>query len=159
MQVPWNQTSIPSKAAMLKDATRMLALRRVESDVIHANKCTANVLPTKIHSFEHVGVTDTSAPPAAPWVPYVRYINGTKAILIAGNHQNSTKLTLTISVPLAAMGMDARAQFVLDDLWSGSPQRTVSGSDLAAFALTVPADQAAGGGLAVLKITPKASLV
>ena len=43
---------------------------------------------------------------------------------------------------------------MVEDLWKGTPPQAVHGSNLSAWAVTVGADQTAGGGLAVFKITP-----
>jgi len=58
----WDQTATdPAKASMLSDTSRMLAIKKSESDVLHANQCTANVasVPTT--------VVETGVAPA--WVP------------------------------------------------------------------------------------------
>ena len=40
----WDQTTAdPAKASMLADTSRMLAIKKAESDVLHADQCTANV--------------------------------------------------------------------------------------------------------------------
>jgi hypothetical protein len=58
-QLEWGQiSSDPAKAAMLHDTSRMMHIRRNESDVIHANMCTSHILRVP---FVTTNTTTTSA--------------------------------------------------------------------------------------------------
>lgn len=78
---------------------------------------------------------------------------GSMGRVVAGN-PNLVPMALTLDVPLELMGFSATGQFMLEDLWKGTPAQQVDGSVLSAWAVTLGADQSAGGGLAVFKITP-----
>ena len=67
-QLQWEQISTHAdKAAMLRDSTRMLQIRRNESDVLHANMCTSHVLRVPITP----GVAQREHA-QMQWTPYVR---------------------------------------------------------------------------------------
>lgn len=166
----WDQVNANvSKAAMLADTTRMFNIRKNESDVVHSNQCTTTIVPVAFKAGKAgmsngtrnantanrsiVAGEDGHRPTPNSWQPYARYIKGTKAVVVAGN-PNLVPMALTLDVPLELMGFSATGQFMLEDLWKGTPPQQVDGSVLSAWAVTLGADQSAGGGLAVFKITP-----
>lgn len=141
----WDQTATdPAKASMLSDTSRMLAIKKSESDVLHANQCTANVasVPTT--------VVETGVAPA--WVPYARWAAG-KAIIVCANPSNASAITLTLNVDPSTLGLGVQSSYTLQNLWTGTAPTTVTKADLANLQVDVPKDGAAGGGLAVLKLS------
>ena len=80
------------------------------ADVLHRNACTSNITQLAL----------TPASPTLPHVPYVRWIDGVKAILVLSN-AGSTSQDVGVYVPLATMGMGS-AEFVNVTLLYGAGQ-------------------------------------
>ena len=123
------------------------------------------------HAAIEVTAVNGSTLPAG-FVPYVRYSAG-KAIIICGN-PTAVPIQLVLKLPFEAMGqpyaairtpaepgsdtgavLESAGEWTLEDLWLGVPARTVSLAELGALKVTVPPDQTARGGLAVLKLAQK----
>jgi hypothetical protein len=154
-QIQWSQLEEPPKAAMLRDSTRMLQIRRNESDVIHANACTSHVLRIPASTPEEEEVEGNPQP---IWVPYARFIPHEKAIVVVANPSNTSTLHLTLNISVASMGFASTTTFQVADLFNASsPTVTVSAAALAAYAVAVPEDGIEQGGLRILKITPLAA--
>jgi hypothetical protein len=95
---------------MLADTSRMLSIRRNESDVIHSDLCSASITAvpytTTITLADAVLSSVLNAVAEVPpgYEPYARFLPGKKAIIVCANPSNSTSMSLTLNVPLAEMG-------------------------------------------------------
>lgn len=142
---------------MLADTSLMLAVRAAESDVIHADACTANVVSVNYtaSTLRSAAVSSVRPPSTGRWVPYVRFAPGKKAIIVVANPDNSTVLDLTLHLDPSSIGLGACTSFVLTDLWPGTARpKIVTPAMLASFSMRVPADMTPRGGLKVMKLVP-----
>merc|ERR1719401_1781258 len=73
-QLDWEELlTNEKKALMVSDVARMLAIARNHSDVIHRNRCEAQILSVPMF------------PGGEGPVPYARWLRGKKAILVASS--------------------------------------------------------------------------
>ena len=87
--------------------------------------------------------------------PYIRWLNGTKAVLVVANTDQTNIIHLEMSLPLAMMGFQSVDVFRVTFLFGGPPEPVnIRAADVARFALAVGADGVFGGGLAVVLFTP-----
>jgi hypothetical protein len=147
----WEQIGAnASKAAMLADATRIFSIQRGEdSDVLHHDRCNTSIVGVPL-----IGANWSTALGAAP---YARFIAGTKAVLVFANLDAGSDANVVAGVPLASMGMAGHAGgYEVTDLWgsNGGGVRVLTEAQMGAFALAVPRDRVAGGGLAVFRVVP-----
>ncbi|TDD64415.1 hypothetical protein E1262_28390 [Jiangella aurantiaca] len=140
-QVPWDQLDAdPAKQAMHADVRRVLAIRREHRDLINADRWANDLVAL-------------DADPAPALVPYARFRAGEKAIVVAGN-ETPSPLSMTIRLPLDALGLAGHGPFRVSDAWNGGTS-VVDEKELAdGLALTLGPDTAPRGGLAVHVITP-----
>jgi hypothetical protein len=147
----WGQiTANASKAAMLADVSRMFAIASAHADVLHHDRCGTAIV--------RVPVTPApGTPPAATVaVPYARYIDGVKAVLVFANADPGVDAALVAAVPLAAMNLAGAGPYAVTDVWgsNGGGTVTVTEAGMAALRVAVPRDLTPGGGLAVLVVEP-----
>ena len=90
----WGQLSNVSKAAMRDDVRAVLAAQRAHADVLHHNACAALLAELPLFG----------ASPPGGLVPYVRWLDGRKAVLVLANAGTSAS-TVSVRVPLAEMGL------------------------------------------------------
>ena len=60
---------------------------------------------------------------------------------------------LTLNIPVEKMGMKAK-KYEVEDLWNGG-KKTVPAAEMKALKLSIKKDKILGGGIGVLKITPR----
>lgn len=141
-----------TKKATLADVRKLLAIRKAEKALLHADRCAARV----------VALPSVEATPSG-WQPYARIApDGTSAIIVVGNPQNNASLTLTLRVNVSSWASSGNGggssgvegqTWTLSDLWNdGVAPRTVSATELLALRVVARPDQTPRGGLAVLKI-------
>ena len=141
----WGQLATnASKAAMRDDVRAVLAAQRAHTDVLHHNACATRLAELPL----------LSASPPGGLVPYVRWLDGQKCVLVLANAAAAAS-DVTVRVPLEAMGLAGRGEYRLETILGAAPSNsTVSEAALAALRVTVPGDRAPGGGLAVLLVAP-----
>ena len=134
-----DQLSQKKHLDMLKDVRKMIAIRKSESDLLHAysNDSLPDIFPV---GFE----CDARVP-----VPYAIQ-NNDKLIIIAGNNTRQ-KAAFRININPARAGLTADKKYWVYDLWNGN-KIIIKGNELNNFAFTVPGDKTAGGGIAIFKI-------
>lgn len=137
-------------AAMLQDFTALLAVASAHADVLHHDRCTAQLLPLPL-----------LIPPAQPlgYVPYVRYLPSRKAVLVIANGGTAPAgaADITVTVPLATMGLAGKGSYNLTWLYGGvgtGYSATVSEAELGGYPVYVPPDGVPRGGLTVLLLLP-----
>jgi hypothetical protein len=158
-QRQWGQlTTNASKAAMLADVTRMFAIARAEADVLHRDRCDTAIVRVPVTAAAADGEGRRGAGAAADIVavPYARFIAGVKAVLVFANADSGADADLLAAVPLGAMGLAGRGQYIVTDLWGNNGGGAVQYSEaaLAALPVSVLRDRVEGGGLAVLRVEP-----
>ena len=136
--IQWEQLSIPAKKEMHDDCRKMIKIRNENSDILHYDRSITNILQVKY------------TPETLP-VPYIRYIPGEKAILIAGNNSD-TDVSFCLDIPLNEMKMEGKHNYRIIDLWNDKAV-IVSENDLHKFEINVPADYTTGGGVRAFQIT------
>lgn len=145
-----NWTMNTTQRAMLADASRIFAIRQAHPGILHTNRCTTRIL--SLNCTEGGSAWNSTC----SYAPYARYDHGKEAIIVAASDdaQSGTTQVLDVAAQLHAMGMGAAESFMLEDLWNGQPPRKVAVGMLGALALPINPDRSAGGGLAVLRLTP-----
>jgi len=96
-----------------------------------------------------------AAPSPLPLDPYVRFINGVKAIIVLAS-TNDVSQHLVVDVPLDVFGLTGSAFFNVQTLFgsnNSSPQR-VPANAMNSLGFQLNADKTAGGGALVIVITP-----
>lgn len=139
----WDQVERSPHREMLADFKKMLAIRREHRDLLHGDRSTTRIL--------RVPHTPSTRP-----IPYVRFIPGQAAIVVAASHEDTQVSPMTLAIPLAAMGLAGRDLYQVTDLWDGTTA-LCSEADLAQYAVTVPRARAAAGGVRVFRIEPYVS--
>ena len=130
------------QAAMRNDTRALLALRAAHSDVLHHDACAAHLAALPLASG------------ALPLAPYARWAPGEKAVLVLAT-TGAADVAVVAATPLAAMGLAGRGFYSVELLYGGpGGAQRVAEADVLALKVTVPADKAPGGGLAVVLITP-----
>jgi hypothetical protein len=139
----WTQLEKTKHKTMLADVRKMLAIRHANSDLIYArqrHERVDDILPVAAQS--NIGVP----------VPYAYFNNG-KILVVSASYDTNKVAELILNIPIEKMGMKAK-RFVVEDLWNGE-KKTVSATELKALKLSIKPDKTPGGGIGVLKITPK----
>ena len=135
----WDQLKKKKHADMLVDVKKMLAIRKQESDLIHAAQ---NDITPKIDSLAF------SSKAKLP-VPYIMW-NDKKAIIVAGNNTNKD-VTVSVKIPWDKIGMKNQDKIVVTDLWNGG-KKEVSSNKQQSLDIKMKKDKTAGGGVAILKL-------
>jgi len=140
--IDWSQLDEPEHKAMLKDVSKMLAIRKQEKDLIHGKQRheKINILPVEVKSNIDV--------PA----PYIQW-NDEKAVIVAANYSTDTDAKLVMNIPVVQIGMDGCKKFIVEDLWNGSKE-TISTADINKFRCSIKPDKQPGGGIGIWKIEP-----
>ena len=139
-QLDWSQLEDPDKQAYLADFSRMLQLRQEHRDVVHADRWQGQTLALACH-------------PESTLVPYARCEPGVKAVVVVGNEAEHD-IELTVEVRVEELGFDGSQRLLLTDIWNGGCL-VIEGPALAAgLKVRIRADDAPGGGIGLLTITP-----
>jgi hypothetical protein len=139
----WNDLDKPEHRAMLEDVKTMMAVRKQEADIL-------GVVPDR--EKPRLRAVACKGDIAVP-VPYVRW-NARAAIVVVANRDTGRDAHLRLQIPLAEIGLAGHARYRVTTLWPAAAAKDCSAEELAAFAIVVPRDKTAGGGLRVLKIEP-----
>jgi len=133
--IQWDQLKEKSKAEMLADTKKMIAIKKEHSDLLYA-----------ISVFENSDRNILSLKPEKGDVynPYIIYTKGKKAILVAGNMKDHAQ-TVKVKMPISDMGFTSK--ILAKDLWNGTGSAKI-GKD-GTFEFEIGPDHTAGGGLAV----------
>ncbi|MCU0513073.1 MAG: alpha-amylase family glycosyl hydrolase [Anaerolineae bacterium] len=140
-EVQWSALEQPAHQAMLHDVQQLIALRRREPLL----RAATNAAPLPMRALEYT--SDRPCPP-----PYARW-NATGLIVVAGNHDRTQPVTLSLALPLADLGFAGRTDWRVTELWTGATG-TYHHSATARLSVTVPADATPQGGVRVLKLEP-----
>jgi glycosidase len=135
----WDQLKEKKHREMLTDVKKMLAIRKQESDLLHAatNENTPNI--------DSLGyVSKTKLP-----TPYILW-NDHKALFVAGNNTDKD-VSLSVKIPLDKIGFEKTGKFIITDLWNGK-KTEVTAAGLDSFPVKIKKDKTAGGGIAIYKI-------
>jgi hypothetical protein len=141
-QLIWRQRRQPGKAAMLTDARRIIAIRRENREILHADRAATHI-------------ADVSATGNGP-TPYIRYLPGRKGILVLGNDDRSAPLIQRLDVPLDEIGLGGRTRFRVTDLFRCKAS-TMPRAELESLEVRIPPDATPGGGFRVFRIEPASS--
>ncbi len=141
----WDDLQNPTSKAslMAHDVATLLSIQQTHSDVLSKDTCGPS------------GIAEVPCSPPTPpgsLAPYVRFLFGTKAVVVVGNG-GATPATLTLTLPLPAMGFAGKGPFTASFLYGGDGRQgnfTLTESDLKAFPAVIPGDFQAGGGVTVL---------
>jgi len=132
---------------VVEDFRKIGQIRSDNADIFHNNMFETNL----------INVPYTASPPS-PVVPYARYVSGKKACVVVGNNNSTADIRFSLDIPVIAMGFDKASQLDVTDCWTGTTTR-VAASALKNYAVVVPRDQAANGGLRVLTIAAMSAQV
>jgi len=137
----WDQLKKKKHADMFADVKKMISIRKQEKDLLRAadNNSVPNIL-----SLEYK--CGTTIP-----VPYIMW-NKDKAIFVAGNNTNKD-VSLSVTIPLDAIGMNAAQNFTVTNLWTGEVTKA-NIADLKSFRMKIKKDRTPNGGVAIYKIEP-----
>ncbi len=140
--IQWDQLNDQQHRDMLNDFKKVLAIRRENRDVLHADRAATHILRVP-HS-----------PPCKP-MPYVRFIPGEKAIVVVANssHDEAETHVFTLDIPLADMGLNGNGSYRVTDLWRKQVS-TVTEAELHNYKLSVPSASVVDGGGRAIKIEP-----
>jgi hypothetical protein len=138
----WDALEKPEHRAMVEDVKKLIAIRKQEADVLAA---FPNYRPKNLRRIPYQA--DHPCPS-----PYARW-NENKLIVVAGNLETGTDLTLTLSVPVADLGLAGLERYRVTDLWTREHQYC-SAAELEGFECAVLRDKVSGGGVRLLKIEP-----
>jgi len=140
--IDWSQLDKPEHKSMLKDVSKMLAIRKQEKDIIHGKQRheKINILPVKAKSNIDV--------PA----PYIQW-NKEKAIIVAANYNTDINAELVMNIPVTQIGMGGNKKFIVEDLWNGS-KKTVLAMEISNFRCSIKSDKQPAGGIGIWKIEP-----
>lgn len=139
----WDQLGESEHLQMLADVTKLLRIRRENSDLIHAwgkGDC-GNILAVPY-------AADRKLP-----VPYIIW-NKTRAIVVAANPDQNKLINIELKLPLAKMGWMGVSRFKVVDLWSDDVAEDVKVAQLLSMKKVIKPDKSAGGGIAVFLIEP-----
>ena len=139
--IDWSQLEKPEHKSMLEDVTKMLKIRKQESDLIYGRQRheKINILPVEFKSNIDI--------PA----PYILW-NKNKAILVAANYNTKTDAKLELKIPIAKMNFGSGKKFIVEDLWNEN-KKTVSAKELNDFRCIIKADKQPGGGIGIWKVS------
>jgi hypothetical protein len=136
----WDVIHEKSHAEILSDVQRLLAIRHAERDVLGA---IANDQPLNMRPLDFTSHIPTQT-------PYMRW-NKDKIVVVAGTTRADTPITITVNVPLTAIGWSQEGMFRVTNLWTEVTQ-ILSADELQALSLNVAPDKTPQGGLALVKI-------
>jgi glycosidase len=139
-QLQWSDLEDPARAAMHADVSRILAIKREHRDLLHADRARTSLL----------AVPATGDGP----VPYVRFDEGRKAIVVVGNDTRAP-VTRTLDLPLGDLGLAGKGAFQVTDLATGEKRKHTE-AELRALPVAVGADFTPGGGYRALLVEPAA---
>jgi glycosidase len=134
----WDQLKEKKHADMLADVKKMIAIRKQESNLIHALQ--NNVLP----NLDSLAFSCSAKVP----VPFI-IRNDETALIVAGNPTDKD-VKITIDIPLDKIRQGAK-KITVTDLWNGG-EKEYTPDGLKKFSFTVKKDHTAGGGISVFKI-------
>jgi hypothetical protein len=130
-QLQWQNLQTSPNKEFYNDFKKIVALRK--------NEPALNYFAGSLGAANLITVGDFNSNIAAP-VPYIRWVNGS-AILVAGNGNTASaaQMALDLSKYLAPVGLDGKAYYNIEDLWSGTGQN-YSKNDLANFNFQIAPD-------------------
>jgi len=140
-------TEVDTYKDVVEDFRKIGQIRAENQDLFHNN-----IAETKL-----INVPCTSTP-SSPVKPYVRYLVGKKAGVVIGNDSVTEDVIFTLQIPLGALGLDGGPDVSVTDCWTNTTKR-VPIRELSQYAVTVPKDRSAGGGVRVLLITADTGLL
>lgn len=135
--IQWDQLEKKDKAEMLEDTKRMIAIRKEHSDLLYA---------LSVFEESERGILSLRPLQGDVYNPYVVYLKGKKAILVAGNMKDSPDM-VKVRIPFSEMGFDTTKTWTATDLWHGEKQIVLSSDGVMEF--NIAADHTLKGGLAV----------
>jgi hypothetical protein len=142
--IDWEQLKQPSKRDMLDDVTRMIAIRKADTDLFRPLTSDKKP-PLKTVALQTTGIDKDSIP-----VPYMLY-NERKAIVVCGN---TTDMTVkgVLNISLAGTPLENAKRLQITDLWNGGKAKRIKAKDLQKYPVVMKPDKTKRGGVAVLKI-------
>ena len=138
----WSDLEDKDRQAFYQDVVKILNIRKNNKDVLNYDRHKSFLKNLKF------SISDTDPAP----IPYIRYIPGKAAIIIAGNNSTVEK-TFLIDVPLEEIGMGEYGLFKTNNLWTGE-RKNVRRRDMNKLPVTVSGDNIPRGGIQVLRIEP-----
>jgi hypothetical protein len=141
-QLDWNELERSAHIEMFRDVKRMIAIRRQHADILGMSPGGREPNLLAVEYYAEIDVP----------VPYIRW-NDSKVILIAGNRNTDRDAKITVRFP--ASMLEHCESFEVHDLWSGTPGKAYSRTELQQFCFEVIRDKVPGGGLAVYAILPR----
>jgi hypothetical protein len=140
--VQWEQLEHPDKQAMLEDVKRLIAIRKMNGDLIRP----VPVGKPAQHLHEVTYTSNVDLP-----VPYL-YRGEEKMILIVGNPHTDQDAKVTFKLP-AQPDFSQHAALVVNDLWNDTSTR-LTVKEFEKHTFTVKRDKTPRGGLLVLSVHP-----
>lgn len=139
--IQWDQLNKSKQAIFYDDFKKYLKIRSDNKDLIHADRENAKIMQLK------------HTPQVNP-IPYVRYIPGEKAIVVAANYGIGVDIDLDIQIPLAEMEIDSHDTYKVEDLMRDETQ-ILSKNELINLRVIIPPYwNNKRGGVSIIKITP-----
>lgn len=138
-RLDWTETELEGHKEMLSDCRKILQIRNDNADILHYNRMETRILPVKCI-------------PKTGSVPYIRYLEGEAAVLVAGN-ERITDCEFIVQIPLKELSLPEKGSYRVTDLWSGD-DRIVDARYMKCLKIAVPGDYKAQGGVRAFRISP-----
>jgi len=139
--IQWDQLDKDRQANFYNDFKKYLDIRRNNRDIIHADRHNTNILQLK------------SVPGVNP-VPYVRYIPGKKAIVVAANYGIGVPVEINLQLPLDKMELSGSDAYLVEDLMRDRTE-TLTEREIKNFTVSIPPYwNNLRGGVAIIRISP-----
>ena len=152
--IQWDQLKEGKHARMLDAVTRLMEIRKQESDLVFA--CGRGVVANIADINVQLKGANADAPTLASVAkPYVLW-NDHHAFVVGGDTDPDRSLNFRWNVPVDKFHWET-AKYKVSDLWGSRAERIMSAADLAHMDLTIGPDGSPHGGLALFEIQPVGS--
>ncbi|MFA7369760.1 MAG: alpha-amylase family glycosyl hydrolase, partial [Kiritimatiellales bacterium] len=143
--IDWSNFNQPARQAMLKDAKKIISIRKAYPDVLAAE------LISKVPGIASVPVENDSGTELPK--PYIRW-NSRRAILVAAN-PGKEDVSIRLKVPCNLLKWNC-PEVSITDLWSGKPSVTcpVGNDSNLVIPVAIGPDRTPGGGLGIFLLEP-----
>ena len=130
--IDWSQVDVPANRALYEDAKHYIRIRRSLPGIFEQfpeNSRQANI--AKLDTKKNGVPNNLQA--------YGRFAAG-KAVLVVPNYGSQDRAQFEITPDLAALGLDARSEYKITDLMTGTALPSTIGDNRGRKSFTVPID-------------------
>ena len=134
----WSE--VQQRMEMMEDFVLIARTRQEHSDIFHNNW-----YETRLRTLDYTSDPEISAK------PYVRFLPGSKAVVVVGNNNSEKDARFVIQLPLSELGFDLAQELLVTNPWTGKPEITPA-DQIENLEVAVPKDRSSGGGVRVILI-------